>query len=104
MAQVSPSRAMDKFMLRLPSGMRGRIAGAAAANNRSMNAEIVSLLKAGLEEDLYKGVPDFATQLATQQFVDTINKMEGMLEQLLRQNDALSKRLSRIEQGRGTAQ
>lgn len=32
-------------MLRLPDGMRDRIADAAKANNRSMNAEIVSRLE-----------------------------------------------------------
>lgn len=36
----------DKFMLRLPDGMRERIKVAAEANNRSMNAEIVSRLEA----------------------------------------------------------
>ncbi|MDK3020956.1 Arc family DNA-binding protein [Pseudodonghicola flavimaris] len=35
----------DKFMLRLPDGMRGRIKAAAEANNRSMNAEIVATLE-----------------------------------------------------------
>ena len=35
----------DKFMLRLPDGMRDRIRAAAAENNRSMNAEIVAVLE-----------------------------------------------------------
>lgn len=35
----------DKFMLRLPDGMRQRIKAAADANNRSMNAEIVATLE-----------------------------------------------------------
>lgn len=34
----------DKFMLRLPDGMRDRIKTSAEANNRSMNAEIVHAL------------------------------------------------------------
>jgi hypothetical protein len=36
----------DKFMLRLPDGMRERIKAAAEANRRSMNAEIVATLDA----------------------------------------------------------
>lgn len=36
------TRESDKFMLRLPDGVRDRIAEAAKANNRSMNAELVS--------------------------------------------------------------
>jgi plasmid stability protein len=35
----------DRYMLRLPDGMRDRIKIAAANNNRSMNAEIVALLE-----------------------------------------------------------
>lgn len=35
----------DKFMLRLPDGMRDRIKFAADRNNRSMNAEIVRTLE-----------------------------------------------------------
>lgn len=37
-------RESDKFMLRLPDGMRERIATAASAAGRSMNAEIVARL------------------------------------------------------------
>ncbi|MGE5621464.1 MAG: Arc family DNA-binding protein [Candidatus Bathyarchaeota archaeon] len=35
----------DKYIVRLPDGMRDRIAEAARANNRSMNAEIVARLE-----------------------------------------------------------
>lgn len=38
-------RESDKFMLRLPDGMRERIKAEAEANNRSMNAEIVARLE-----------------------------------------------------------
>lgn len=38
-------RESDKFMLRLPDGMRERIKAEAEANNRSMNAEIVATLE-----------------------------------------------------------
>src|SRR5690242_4891680 len=40
-----PSDAADKFLLRLPDGMRDEVAKAAAANGRSMNAEIVARLQ-----------------------------------------------------------
>lgn len=35
----------DKFIVRLPEGMRDRIKAAADRNNRSMNAEIVATLE-----------------------------------------------------------
>lgn len=36
-----PSQVADQFVVRLPQGMRQRIRQRAAANRRSMNAEIV---------------------------------------------------------------
>lgn len=39
------NRESDKFMLRLPDGMRERIKTAADLNQRSMNAEIVATLR-----------------------------------------------------------
>lgn len=41
----APSQSQDKFIIRLPNGMRERIKIAADANNRSMNAEIVASLR-----------------------------------------------------------
>ena len=43
--QPYPSERQQRFVVRLPDGMRGRIADAAKENNRSMNAEIVSRLE-----------------------------------------------------------
>lgn len=40
-----PVRDYDKFMLRLPDGMRSAIAELARKNGRSMNAEIVQILE-----------------------------------------------------------
>ncbi len=40
----------DKFMLRLPDGMRDRIKHAAEKNNRSMNAEILATLEENYPE------------------------------------------------------
>lgn len=56
------SRESDKFIVRLPDGMRNRIKAAAAANNRSMNAEIVATL-----EEKY---PDFDMDDELQVFID----------------------------------
>ena len=45
-----PSDATDRFQLRLPDGLRARIARAAKDNGRSMNSEIVSILEAHYPE------------------------------------------------------
>lgn len=42
-----PSDKLNQFMIRLPAGMRDEIKDAAAANNRTMNAEIVARLSSG---------------------------------------------------------
>ncbi|MGS4982582.1 MULTISPECIES: Arc family DNA-binding protein [Pseudosulfitobacter] len=39
------SQNQDKFIVRLPDGLRDRIRLAAEANHRSMNAEVVALLE-----------------------------------------------------------
>lgn len=46
----SIGRDSDKFMLRLPDGMRESIRVAADSNHRSMNAEIVARLSESLNE------------------------------------------------------
>ena len=42
------TRESDKFMLRLPDGMRERIKRSAEGSRRSMNAEIVDMIEDGL--------------------------------------------------------
>lgn len=40
-----PSEQQERFIVRLPDGMRDRIKAAAERNNRSMNAEIVATIE-----------------------------------------------------------
>ncbi|WP_313195877.1 Arc family DNA-binding protein [Shinella zoogloeoides] len=44
-APKTPNEELDKFLLRMPDGLRERIKAAAEMNNRSMNAEIVTTLE-----------------------------------------------------------
>ena len=46
MSSDFPSRGLDKFVLRLPDGMRDKISVAARAYKRTMNAEIIQRLEA----------------------------------------------------------
>ena len=46
---LPPSQTADKYIVRLPDGMRDQIAEAAKAAGRSMNAEIVSRLASSFE-------------------------------------------------------
>ncbi|MGG3814202.1 Arc family DNA-binding protein [Methylorubrum rhodesianum] len=45
-----PSETQDRFLLRMPDGMRDRLKAEAEANKRSMNAEIVARLEASLSD------------------------------------------------------
>lgn len=45
------SRTADKFVVRLPLGMRDRIADVARHNHRSMNSEIISRLEQSLNQE-----------------------------------------------------
>lgn len=47
-----PSQLQDKFNLRLPDGMKDRIAEKAKSNGRSMNSEIIQIL----EDSLSSGI------------------------------------------------
>ncbi len=54
-------RDQNRFLVRMPDGMRDRIRDAAAENGRSMNAEIIYRLQTTLEMDDY--VPKLNAQV-----------------------------------------
>ena len=51
---MNESREMDKFVLRLPEGLRPEIADVDRANQRSMNGEIVIRIQRSLIQDQLK--------------------------------------------------
>lgn len=48
---LPPSRTAEQFVVRFPDGMRDRIADAARASGRSMNAEIIERLQNSLDPE-----------------------------------------------------
>lgn len=72
----APSDLADKFMLRLPDGMRDRIAQSAKANNRSMNAEIIARL-----ELTFGGMPSSPDEIA--KAIERIERRIGELSERL---------------------
>ena len=74
--EVATGRESDKFMLRLPDGMRERIKAAADRNNRSMNAEIVAAL-----EDRYPA-PMLADDVDRAHRETTIRAIDATLQQV----------------------
>jgi predicted DNA-binding protein len=49
--QATTGRGSDKFILRLPEGMRARIQALAAQKGRSMNSEVIAALEKYIEND-----------------------------------------------------
>ncbi|WP_282366462.1 Arc family DNA-binding protein [Pseudomonas sp. PS02290] len=70
------SRTADKFVVRLPDGMRDRINEVARNNHRSMNSEIIERLERTLKED--------ATGILNVELVEQLGnrckELEGQLE------------------------
>jgi hypothetical protein len=73
-------RDSDKFMLRFPDGMRDRIAEAAKANGRSMNAEIIARLQ-------------YSFQSAIKPPVEPDSDDWDQVRQLSRERDSLTAKL-----------
>ena len=82
----------DKFILRLPPGMRDRIKKSAALNKRSMNTEIIYALEA-----LYPPEPDvFDVLSSVHRAIDVAQHADAMpyRDQLVKALDEFSERLS----------
>lgn len=79
---TAPSRTADKFVLRLPDGMRDRIAQIASANHRSMNSELVTRLTDSLNgvepSTAVEGATDTSVWIPAEGMLVTVNGMEGI--------------------------
>ncbi|WP_310637543.1 Arc family DNA-binding protein [Delftia acidovorans] len=82
----STGRDSDKFMLRLPDGVRERIAEAAKANNRTMNAELVARILKTLDESptpsVEQGGTIFSLPPMTEETLEAMKRIEWKLETL----------------------
>lgn len=79
---MRPSQTQDKFIVRLPDGMREQISEAAAANNRSMTAEIVARLARSFEGGAFNagGTGADAGDQVTQDAISTLERRMRELE------------------------
>lgn len=74
-----PSEKQDRFIVRLPDGMRDRIADEAKKNNRSMNAELVARLEASFRstaEQLNLFDADFPRQTAMIELMTLVRQLD----------------------------
>jgi Arc-like DNA binding domain len=83
---TATARTSDRFQLRLPEGIRGKLVEAAMANGHSLNDEIIHRLTQSLERDEMQKLSD---RLKAQG--DRLAKFEGeiaaMVEQLRLRDD-----------------
>jgi hypothetical protein len=93
MSKNFPSQGLDKFVLRLPTGMRERIGGAARANNRSMNSEIVARLEQSFDQE--SGQTDKRSKLAAARLLawpSGSGEFEARLQSLEQEVNKLSRK------------
>jgi plasmid stability protein len=69
MAEDTSRTWKDQYMLRFPDGMRDRLKALAAANNRSLNAEIISRLEDTLAFDDSSPTKDDPETVARREFL-----------------------------------
>lgn len=74
MPAMGEARDQNRFLVRMPDGMRDRIAQAAKANGRSMNAEIIHRL-----ELTFEGLPS-----TPEEFEKVHRMIEATLERIER--------------------
>lgn len=72
--EKAPSQVAPRFNVRLPEGMREQIQELAKRNNRSMNAEIVAMLKEALSYELatYQGVNETVAEYGESELDDRL--------------------------------
>lgn len=78
--ELPPSRTADQFVVRLPDGMRDKIAEAAKAAGRSMNAEIVFRLEQSFEAPPAQAEPD---RDAVWSEINALNRQKDQLTLML---------------------
>lgn len=102
---MSNSRDADKFVVRLPDGMRGKINEVAGKNHRSMNSEIIKRLERTLNEDstgilnvehveqLSKRCKELEARVEELQNEPSVGLLKRALEQVTRRCEELEARV-----------
>ncbi len=93
-----PNKDRDKFIVRLPDGMRDRLAVAATLNQRSMTAELVARLQASFAQDDAPDAPA-AGGLADEmlRMMDKFGTLRGQVHKLQEADAAKTFRIDDLE-------
>jgi hypothetical protein len=94
----APSDLADKFMLRMPDGMRDRITEAAKTNNRSMNAEIIVRLERSFDPVTADNLMIEDESLSA--YIKRTEQTHAMMKDLLGKVSDLQSRLNSVQGAR----
>ncbi|EPN2807554.1 Arc family DNA-binding protein [Serratia marcescens] len=95
-----PVRDYDKFMLRMPDGMRDMIARMAKQDGRSMNSEILALLELAIKVCCEFGPEDGPVVQQFQNRLNAIDQKQNKIEQSVTlSNEEMSKLVRGISKG-----
>jgi hypothetical protein len=95
----SVDRASDKFVLRLPDGMRDFIAELAERNQRSMNAEIISALAAHAARFVpEKSVPESMRDAMNNAMAERIRQgeIQYSVREMVKRLEGIAKELDQV--------
>lgn len=81
-----PSQMQERFVVRMPDGMRDAIAAEAKKNNRSMNSEIVARLQESLENE--------ESSIHVGQVTGSIEDLPKLVEQVIGSSDLIKSFIS----------
>ena len=87
-ANEKPIRYMDSILVRMPDGMKDRLAQRARANGRSMNAELVAIISESLEE---------VDALGVRRLREKLQRIEMQIEAKVRDAEELRAQRAELE-------
>ncbi|MDZ5738103.1 Arc family DNA-binding protein [Pseudomonas asiatica] len=82
--KTTNSRTADKFVVRLPEGMREQVADVARKNHRSMNSEIIDRLEQSLLNPQFEPTQQMADgAISTEALKAELNRAYRVIDRLL---------------------
>ncbi|MFI8556385.1 Arc family DNA-binding protein [Pseudomonas putida] len=92
--KATNSRTADKFVVRLPDGMRERVAEVARANHRSMNSEIIDRLEQSLLNNRFEPVQ--IETVDTEELKSELNRAYRIIDRLLQNSTATQEDVAEV--------
>lgn len=92
--KATNSRTADKFVVRLPDGMRERVAEVARANHRSMNSEIIDRLEQSLLNNRFEPVK--IETVDTEDLKSELNRAYRIIDRLLQSSTATQEDVAEV--------